>query len=227
MRGRSATSQVVGFITGTLRRMTRTRSRSPSRRTTLVSYATGDWYPSLLRLEETARGVGLRDLRLWRRDDLVKTPFYATHRVTLDQPRGGGFWLWKPYYILRALEEARSGDAVIYADAGISFDEDPFPLVELCRREGGVLLFAGHYGDSAGGGPNVNSHWTKRDCFVLMDADEPRFHGACQADASPAGLRPQRPEPRVRTRVLAVLRGTRDPHRRTKRRRTPEPRRLR
>jgi hypothetical protein len=155
-----------------------------TKRRILVSYATDEWYASQLRLEASAQRFGFSDLRSCRRRQLVESAFYERHRAVLDQQRGGGYWLWKPYYILRALEEAEPGDTVVYADAGVAFIGDVTPLADLARQEGGVLLFAGHYEDSAGPGPNVNSRWTKRDCFVRMRADEERFHGACQADAS-------------------------------------------
>ena len=151
---------------------------------TLVTYATSDWYQSRFRLVHSARAQGSAEPRVWTRADLVATPFYDRHPGVLDQARGSGFWLWKPFIILDALERAAPGEAVIYADAGIAFTADPTPLIELCRREGGILLFAGHYEDDPVPGPNVNSRWTKRDCFVRLGADEPRFHGAVQADAS-------------------------------------------
>ena len=150
----------------------------------LVSYGTAEWYTSLLRLEASARRFGFTVVRTWRRSDLVSTPFYDRHQPILDQPRGGGYWLWKPYYILRALEEAEPGDAVVYMDAGAALTGDISPLIDRCRVEGGVLLFAGHYEGDGLPGPNTNGRWTKRDCFVRMGADEPRFHLACQADAS-------------------------------------------
>jgi hypothetical protein len=143
-----------------------------------------EWYASLLRLRSTATRFGITELQTWQRSDLEGTAFYERHRSTLDEPRGGGFWLWKPYFILLALELAEPGSAVVYADSGIAFVDDITPLIRLCQREGGVLLFAGHYEGSPAPGPNVNSRWTKRDCFVLMDADDPLVHGACQADAS-------------------------------------------
>ena len=178
-------AQIPGRTVGGIRAAVATGgSAAPTRSRVLVSYATGAWYTSLLRLRSSALRHGFTDLQTWRRSDLVSTPFYHRHQATLNQPRGGGFWLWKPYYILRALEQARSGDAVVYADAGVEFTADVEPIIDLCRQEGGVLLFAGHYDGLGAPGPNVNSRWTKRDCFIRMDADEPRVHGACQADAS-------------------------------------------
>lgn len=34
--------------------------------------------------------------------------------------RGGGYWFWKPYVILTALQEMNDGDILVYADAGCS-----------------------------------------------------------------------------------------------------------
>ena len=180
-------ARTIGYVRAVISRRAAVLGRevAPTGRVVLTSYATAEWYTSLLRLQSSAVRHGFTDLQTWQRKSyLVKTPFYKEHRATLDEPRGGGFWLWKAYIILHALEQAAPGDAVVYVDSGVAFVDDVDPLIVLCQREGGVLLFAGHYEGSGRPGPNVNSRWTKRDCFVRMGADEPRVHGACQVDAS-------------------------------------------
>jgi hypothetical protein len=47
--------------------------------------------------------------------------FYLFNRDVLDQDRGAGYWLWKPYILMRALEQCEEGDILIYADAGVEF----------------------------------------------------------------------------------------------------------
>ena len=39
----------------------------------------------------------------------------------LNQPKGAGYWLWKPYVILKTMERAPENSIIIYADAGFIF----------------------------------------------------------------------------------------------------------
>lgn len=152
-------------------------------RTYLTSFASADFNLSLNDLMRTAHDHGIDELRPWRVELLRKTPFYQAHRSTLDHPRGAGYWLWKPYIILETLEHAASGDIVVYSDAGVTVIRSLAPLFALCAEKGGILLFGGHY-DGIGGQQNTCEVWTKRDCFVLMECDTPRYYRAPMLDAS-------------------------------------------
>lgn len=50
--------------------------------------------------------------------------FYERNKKILDQERGAGYWLWKPYVIHRALVRVDHNDWVIYCDAGIEITRD-------------------------------------------------------------------------------------------------------
>lgn len=132
---------------------------------------------------ESAIRYAINELRPWGRDALERTVLYKLYHSTLDLPRGGGYWLWKPFIIKEALKEVNIGDIVIYADAGIEIIGDLSPLLNLALQKG-ILLFAGHYDDIGSPGPNICSKWTKRDCFVFMDSDEPRYYQSQMLDAS-------------------------------------------
>jgi hypothetical protein len=143
--------------------------------THLVSFATPDFAVSLRELSRTARRFGIRHVRAWSQERLRRTPFHRQHRSVLDQPRGAGYWLWKPYIIGQALDDAAAGDIVAYSDSGISVIAPLQPLFDLSRRAGGILLFRG---------TGECRQWTKRDCFVFTGCDEPRYHNAPMASAS-------------------------------------------
>jgi hypothetical protein len=150
----------------------------------LVSYATGPFVEHQATLIESARRHGVRNLHTWDSDALTATAFYAANRRILDRPRGAGYWLWKPFIILDALNRMDEGDVLLYADAGIEVVADLSCLTKHCRDAGGLMLFAGHYEDIGALGPNSCGRWTKRDCFVLMGCDERRYYDAQMADAS-------------------------------------------
>jgi hypothetical protein len=94
----------------------------------------------------------------------------ARHEWLFRHRRGFGFWVWKPFLILQHLRNAmKSDDVLMYCDSQIVLVADPWPLLELCQRQGGVLLFhqkaAGH----------VNRRFTRRDCFRVMGCDAPPY----------------------------------------------------
>ena len=87
--------------------------------------------------------------------------FYKKNKQVLDNPRGAGYWLWKPYIILYTLKnKMHEGDVLIYIDSGTKLTGNLKPLVELALKKD-IVLF---YNDG-----HKNSTWTKRDCFFYMD----------------------------------------------------------
>jgi len=50
----------------------------------------------------------------WRRPQILESPFYSQNKSILDEPRGAGFWSWKPYIILETLKKLKKDDWVIY-----------------------------------------------------------------------------------------------------------------
>lgn len=88
----------------------------------------------------------------------------------LRQPRGRGFWLWKPYIILKALGELDEGDFLIYADAGtFCVNRMRHMTVQLDRDKRDIFLSSGLL---------PNACFTKRDAYVRMDCDEPAAYKA-------------------------------------------------
>jgi hypothetical protein len=74
------------------------------------------------------------------------------------------------------MKDLAEGDIVIYSDCGIAITEPPEPLLDICRRHSPIVLF--------GNGNHINSMWTKRDCFVLMDCDREAYWKASHCDAA-------------------------------------------
>jgi len=106
--------------------------------------------------------------------DLLKTDFYKDNQQILDQPRGCGYWLWKPYYILKKLEEVSDNDVVFYADCADVFLPQLIPFLRENFNNSNVMLLQGAY---------KNKDWTKRDCFVLMGCDEEKYWDHNQLEA--------------------------------------------
>ena len=142
----------------------------------LISYANRDYYKNQRRLNDSALQFGVDTIRPYIEKEIQKSHFFAENRSILEQNRGAGCWLWKPYIILDQLNHLQSGDCLFYADSGVEIIRDLTPLVDLCIQQDGILLFSndGH----------LNKTWTKRDCFVLMGCDAENYHNAEQLSAS-------------------------------------------
>jgi hypothetical protein len=115
---------------------------------------------------------------------LERTAFYAEHRALLDNPRGSGCWLWKPFLIARELARLRSGDFLVYTDCGYPWRplviRQPLESVlEWCERENAGLL-PGVYIPQHG----ANRCWTKRECFIAMNCDSARYWYQPQVQAT-------------------------------------------
>ncbi|MGE0192117.1 MAG: hypothetical protein AB7T63_08755 [Planctomycetota bacterium] len=151
----------------------------------------GRWRARQRHLGRSARRHGFDAVRPWTRRRLKRTAFYREHATLLETPRGAGLWAWKPYIILETLLEAPADAWVVYWDVGRgrrgarrrghAFRAPIAALLDWCGSCNGGLL-PGVYIPEFG----PNRLWTKRDCFVGMGCDEPRFweHPQIQATFS-------------------------------------------
>jgi len=147
----------------------------------LVNFATSNFYGSQRRLNKSAQKFGIDHCLSFTGKDIRNTEFYQKNAEILDQPRGAGYWLWKPYIILEAFRQADEGDVIIYSDSGAEIISDLQPLIKICLKNEGLVFFRVPHIT----GQHINIDWTKRDCFILMDADRKEFHLAQQVAGSP------------------------------------------
>lgn len=148
-----------------------------------LTYATEAFIANAKALAESARKVGFDDALTLGPEDLLKTDFYRANEVVLTEERGAGYWLWKPFVILMTLQRLEPGDLLFYSDAGRAnyyrFSRWPGGLIDKVRSSTqGFLLGATtpHLGPIC--------QWTKRDCLVLMNADEESLFDAEQIQAT-------------------------------------------
>lgn len=83
-----------------------------------LTFGNKNFNKQLERLKKESESVG------WFDGTIIETPetiqsFYKKHRFFIDaNERGYGYWIWKPYVILRQLREMEDGDMLFYTDAG-------------------------------------------------------------------------------------------------------------
>lgn len=106
--------------------------------------------------------------------------FKKENDKVLSSPVGFGYWLWKPYFILRKLNEVNDNDIVFYTDCGddIAKDITPF-LLEVLKDTDFFIVQHVYY----------NYRHTKKDCYVLMDCDEPKYYESLHMEAGVCGFR--------------------------------------
>ena len=143
----------------------------------LVNFATSEFRYSQCLLNLSAVRYGIHKINSFDWDDILGTEFYAQNKYILDQKRGAGYWLWKPYFIIQILQKIPENSALLYLDSGTEIIKDLLPLFEICKESPkGIVLFSnsGH----------LNKTWTKRDCFLLTGCDSKEYWDGRQVSAN-------------------------------------------
>ncbi len=88
--------------------------------------------------------------------------FYEQNKNILSQKRGAGLWLWKPYFILKVLNEINDGDYLLYVDSGAFYIRNIHSLVNKLEDSKQEILVTET--------PLLECQWTKKEILVQMDA---------------------------------------------------------
>ena len=132
-------------------------------------------------LHQTALQYGCVDyVHSWNLDMLRTTTYFKENSDLLSQPRGCGYWAWKPYIILETLKKTKPNDYVMYCDIGKPHNAADFdygnqitcslrPIIHWAEQNGGLFpgVYLPHHGAA--------SKWIKADCFELMDCRTESF----------------------------------------------------
>jgi hypothetical protein len=91
--------------------------------------------------------------------------FKAKNAGILNQPRGSGYWIWKPYIILKKLLEIEEGDILCYNDSKYLW------LKNIRHFESDVLTGKniGVYKNKPNEPSYLEKEWTKFDTLALMN----------------------------------------------------------
>ncbi len=133
----------------------------------LISYADGDaLYQSRINaLMHSALGKDIDFVLTYKRGH-IDPEFYQAHKAILDQKRGAGYWLWKPYFILRTLNMMNEGDYLIFVDASFVVRKPIQPLIHLAQKHG-IVFFASHNYSNQG--------YYKREAVDFFNVDYGQF----------------------------------------------------
>lgn len=129
----------------------------------LVTYATPAFGTLAELLAASARRAGADEVTVYTPED-IPGEFRSRHHAILDDERGAGWWLWKPWAVVTELGRSRTGDIVVWSDAGVQVVGPLARLTTFMDRHGLDVWFMGE--------GFVEAHFTKRDAFVLLGLDD-------------------------------------------------------
>lgn len=110
----------------------------------------------------SAKANGIDKVWSWTDAAIRQTEFYEQNKAILDQPRGSGYWLWKPFIILDTLQRMKEGEILVYADAGVEFVAPVQHIID--RMTDDIWLFGNMY---------QHVHWCKADVFGMTGIQYP------------------------------------------------------
>jgi hypothetical protein len=91
----------------------------------------------------------------------IDIDFYEKNKNILSEKRGNGLWLWKPYFILKVLNEINDGDYLVYLDSGAFYIRNVHSLIQRLKSTNqDMMLFET---------PLIESQWTKKGVFIAMN----------------------------------------------------------
>lgn len=102
--------------------------------------------------------------------------FKAENGHIFSQGRLGGYCIWKPYVILKALDTIQEGDYCMYLDSGAYYISDLHALQKQLEKDNVDFLFSSSL--------LPEKHWTKRDAFILMGCDNENIVNSRQIEAT-------------------------------------------
>lgn len=102
--------------------------------------------------------------------------FYLKNKQILEQKRGCGYWLWKPYFIFKTLSNCEEGDWIIYTDSAMYFRKNINEYIEnLDKQKINIISRQLKFKES---------QFNKRDVLIEMQCDTDTFVNTRQRAAS-------------------------------------------
>ena len=141
----------------------------------LITFAGRAYDPRVARTVQDAPGFGAEEVLVYDDRFIIENvdahgrSFRSVNTWLWETKRKFGFgWCsWKPYVIMHALSRCNNGDVVFYVDADCVPIADLTPVFNQARNLGIVLFDAQGW---------TNERVVRRDCFIAMGQDEPRYH---------------------------------------------------
>ena len=143
-----------------------------------ITYGDSGFEETKKRLCSQAKSLGWFDTITAYSPDDLDDDFKERFKNILELPRGGGYWIWKPYIIHKHLDKIKEGDILIYLDAGCYINPNGFKrFKEYIEMLNGDAEGGGEGGDATGCISFQMSHhtedkWTTKEIFEYLNIHE-------------------------------------------------------
>lgn len=110
-----------------------------------LSYGDDKYSNSKLRIENESKSFGFDNVNIYGRND-IDEEFVNKTSPYINSARGGGYWLWKSFFLKKTFDKMSFGDYCVYADAGCTINPNGKDRYEYYKKlilenESGVLSF--------------------------------------------------------------------------------------
>ena len=142
----------------------------------LINYANNIFIKQQKMNSRSGLKAGLFDKVISYSPKDIEPDFFKKNIKILNQKKGNGYWLRKPYFIKKTLDALSFGDFLFYCDSGSYFIRAIDPLINILTKNGQDLMVFKMM--------NIERVWTKRDAFILMGCDDTKYSESGQRLAS-------------------------------------------
>ena len=128
---------------------------------------TKSYHDAVVRIGKDAERFELFDTIVTATEETLKSDkdFWSKHGQFVEtSPKGYGYWIWKPYLVKKQLKSMKTGEILVYADAGCTLHDSGLPrlleYIDLAKTYGALVFQSEHLEES----------WTKMDVIEAMKA---------------------------------------------------------
>ncbi len=108
--------------------------------------------------------------------DDIEEDFRNKNQNILTVLRGNGYWLWKPYFINKILEECKEGDWIIYTDSSLYFNRNIREYIErYIEKNESFIVRETKF---------LEKQFTKADIFYALGCEDDRYRNTKQLAAT-------------------------------------------
>ena len=138
-----------------------------------ISYGSNYFQRQLFLNRKSALEVGKVDEYYSYGPKDIDHDFMEKNKEILSKRRGDGYWLWKPYFILKTFKEKlNNGDYLFYTDAGILYMNSTYQVIDFLKDQNSEMWF-----DRI---TLKEKEYSKRDVFILLGVDMPFYRETYQ-----------------------------------------------
>jgi hypothetical protein len=140
----------------------------------LVNYANGDYKKAQILNTKSAKIVGKFDGVYSYSPEDIDESFRKKNKEILEVKRGNGLWLWKPYFVLKTLNQINIGDILVYCDSGSFFIRNVNNVTNTMKQTDILVTDV----------PLLEEQFTKKICFEKMECNEEKYYKTNQIQAT-------------------------------------------